>query len=129
MKRYNILAEIIFSIIAVAVVGVFAVRMYVKAENMQNMARDLDMASFAAQSAVEAFKSGYLHPGTAYFDRDFRAVKEIDKKGFVLTMDINADGMGLFDLKVDVMKVAPYWGEVETGVFSLATSVYKGNAE
>ncbi|MDR0310299.1 MAG: hypothetical protein LBJ21_01815 [Acidobacteriota bacterium] len=126
MKRNHTLTEIIFSIIAMAFVGIFAVRMYVKADNLQNRARDLDMASFAAQSAIEAFKSEYTNPGTVYFDRDFRAVPEIDKKGFVLTMDIADDGMGLFDVKVDVVKAAPYFGETETDVFSLTTSVYKG---
>ena len=126
LKRDHTLLEIIFSIIAVALVGVFAVRLYVKAENTQNKARDLDMASLAAQSAVETFKSDFSHPETVYFDGDFRAVPEIDEKGFVLTMDIADDGAGLFDVKVDVVKVNPYFGETETRVFSLATAVYKG---
>jgi len=120
------LPEIIFSIIALAFVGVFAARMYMQAENMRNEARDLDMMSLAAQSAVETFKSEYQHPGTVYFDRDFRAVSEINEKGFILTMDVTDDGMGLFDVKVDVVKVSPYYGETETRVFSLTTSVYRG---
>ena len=124
MKRDYTLPEIIFSIIALAIVGVFSVRMYMQAENMQNKARDLDMASLAAQSAVEVFKSEYSHPGTVYFDRDFHAVSEIDEKGFILTTDIADDGMGLYDVRVDVEKVAPYFGETETRVFSLTTSVY-----
>ena len=96
------------------------------ADNMQNKARDLDMTSFAAQSAVEAFKSGYPHSGTIYFDKDFHAIPQIDENGFVLTIDIADDGMGLFDVKVDVVKVRPYRGETETRIFSLETSVYKG---
>jgi len=115
-----------FSVLALAFVGIFAVRMYIQAENMQNKARDLDMMSLAAQSAVETFKSEYLHPETVWFNRDFRAVSEVDEKGFILTMDVADDGMGLFDLKVDVVKVKPYLGETETHVFSLSTSVYKG---
>jgi len=125
MRDYT-LPEIIFSLIALAFVGAFAVSMYMKAENMRNEARDLDMMSLTAQSAVEVFKSEYQHPGTVYFDRDFRAVSEIDEKGFILTMDIADDGMGLFDVKVDVVKVNPYFGETETRVFSLTTSVYRG---
>ena len=97
-----------------------------QAETMRNKARDLDMASFAAQSAVEVFKSEYSNPGTVYFDRDFNAVSEIDEKGFVLTMDITDDGTGLFDVNIDVVKVAPYFGKTENHVFSLNTAVYKG---
>ena len=96
------------------------------AENMQNKAKDMDMAALAVQSAVEAFKSEYSHPGTVYFDRDFRAVSESDEKGFIMTMDIADDGMGLFDITADVVKVNPYHGETETHVFSLTTSVYRG---
>jgi hypothetical protein len=164
LKRDYTLPEIIFSIIAVIFVGVFTVRMYIQAENMQNKARDLDMASLAAQSAVEAFKAEYSPPEwaaanntgaqasrpqspenadsmpalpakpkgfaitskTVYFDKDFRAVPENDEKGFVLTMDIEDGGMGLFDVKADVVKAAPYFGDTETHVFSLTTSIYKG---
>ena len=97
------------------------------AETMQNKARDLDMTSLAAQSAVEAFKSGYQHPETVYFDRDFHAVPEIDENGFVLTMDAADDGMGLFEVKVVVAKSKPYHGETENSAFTLATSVYRGN--
>ena len=120
------MAEILFSVIALAFVGVFTVRMYAKAENMQNKARDLDMMAIAAQSAVETFKSEGPHPGTAFFDSDFRAVSEIDEKGFILTIDIADDGMGLFNVKVDVVKAAPYFGETEPHTFSLTTSVYRG---
>ena len=109
--------------------GVFAARMYMHADNMQNKARDLDMTSFAAQSAIEAFKSDYPHPGTVYFDKDFRVIPEIAENGFVLTMDIADDGMGLFDVKVDVEKARPYRGETETLIFSLKTSVYKGQPQ
>ena len=126
MKRDYTLPEIMVTIAALAIVGVFSVMMYMQAENMQNKARDLDMMSLAAQSAVEAFKSEYSHPGTVYFDKDFHAVSEIDEKGFVLTMGIADDGMGLFDLNVDVVKVAPYFGETAVQVFSLTTSVYIG---
>ena len=97
------------------------------AETMQDKARDLDMTSLAAQSAIEVFKSDFTHPETVYFDRDFRVVTEIDENGFVLTMDAADDGMGLFDVKVDVVKVKPYHGETENSVFTLTTSVYKGN--
>ena len=128
MRRNYTLHEIIVSIIALAFVGLFTARMYMHADNLQNKARDLDLMSLAAQSAVEAFKSDYTHPGTVYFDMDFRAVPEIDEKGFILTMDIADDGMGLFDVKVDVMKAAPYSGETETHVFSLATSVYSARS-
>ena len=127
LRRDYTLPEIIFSVFALAFVGIFAVRMYMQAENMQNKAGDLDMATLAAQSAVEVFKTEYSHPGTVFFDRNFRAVSEIDEKGFKLTMDIAGDGMGLFNVTVDVLKVSPYFGETETQVFSLATSVYKGN--
>ena len=125
MKRDHTLLEIIFSIAAVIFVGAFAVRMYIKAENMQNKARDLDMASLAAQSAIETFKTQYSHPETVYFDRDFQVVSEIDEKGFVLTMNIAGDEMGLFSVNIDVMKIKPYFGETETRVFSLTTAVYK----
>ena len=126
VRRDHTLLEIIFSVVAVIFVGVFAAWMYIKAENTQKMARDLDMASLAAQSAVETFKSQYSHPGTVYFDRGFQVVPEIDEKGFVLTMNVADDGMGLFDVNVDVARVKPYFGEVETSVFSLITAVYKG---
>ena len=126
MRRDYTLPEIIFSILALALVGVFAARMYLQADNMQKKARDLDITSLAAQSAVEAFKSDYSHPGTVYFDGNFHAVPEIDEKGFVLTIDANDDGTGLFDLNVAVAKVKPYHGETEISVFSLTTSVYKG---
>jgi hypothetical protein len=129
LKRDYTLPEIIFSVIALAFVGVFSVRMYMQAETMQNKARDIDMASLAAQSAVEAFKSEYSHPGTIYFDRDFQAVSEIDNKGFVLTMDVDGGETGLFDVKIDVMKVNPYPGETETRVFSLATAIYRGGVK
>jgi hypothetical protein len=129
LKRSHTLTEIILSVAAVIFVGVFAVRLYIKAENVQNMARDLDMASLAAQSAVEIFKSRYSHPGTVYFDGDFRVVPEIGKNGFVLTMDIADDGTGFFDVKVDVARVKPYFGETETHVFSLTTAVYKGSGK
>jgi len=125
LKRDHTLLEIIFSIAAVIFVGAFAVRMYIKAENMQNKARDLDMASLAAQSAIETFKTQYSHPETVYFDRDFQVVSEIDEKGFVLTMNIAGDEMGLFSVNIDVMKIKPYFGETETRVFSLTTAVYK----
>ena len=124
MKRDHTLLEIIFSVIAVIFVGVFAVLMFVKADNMQNGARDMDMASLAAQSAVETFKSQYSHPETVYFDRNFQVVSEIDEKGFVLTMDITDDGMGLFDVNVDVARVKPYFGETGTHILSLSTAVY-----
>ena len=126
MRRDYTLPEIIFSVLALAFVGVFTARMYTQAENMQNKARDMDMAVLAAQSAVESFKSEYIHRGTVYFDRDFSAVPEIDENGFMLTMDIADDGMGLFDITVEVVKINPYFGETETRVFSLETSVYKG---
>ena len=168
MKRDYTLPEIIFSVLALAFVGVFTARMYTQAENMQNKARDMDMAVLVAQSAVESFKaasenpelcvtllrqdahlpgvnsalvsvagldfgvfggclkSEYVYPETVYFDSDFRDVPEIDEKGFKLTMDVADDGMGLFDVKVDVVKVTPYFGETETRIFSLETSVYKG---
>jgi len=132
LRRDHTLTEIIISIAAVIFLGVFAVRLYVKAENMQKMARDLDMASLAAQSAVETFKSQYSqysYQGTVYFDRDFRAVSEAGENGFVLTMDIADDGTGLFDVKVDVARVKPYFGEFETHVFSLTTAVYKGTPQ
>jgi len=124
LRRNYTLHEIIVSIIALAFVGVFTARMYIHADNLQNKARDLDLMSLAAQSAIEGFKSDYTHSGAVYFDMDFRAVPEIDEKGFVLTMDVTDDGMGLFDVKVDVMKVKPYFGETETHAFSLTTSVY-----
>ena len=127
MKRDHTLLEIIFSIIAVIFVGVFSVWMYIKAENMQNRARDLDMASIAAQSAVETFKSQYSHPRDVYFDKDFHIVSEIDEKGFVLTMSITDDGNGLFDVNVDVVRVNPYFGETETHVLSLSTAIFRGN--
>ena len=127
MRRDHTLLEIIFSIVAVIFVGVFSVLMYIKAENMQNSARDLDMASLAAQSAVETFKSQYSHPGTVYFDRDFHVVSEIDEKGFVLTMNVAGDEMGLFSVNIDVAKIKPYFGETETRVFSLTTAAYKGS--
>ena len=126
MKHSRILPEIIISVVILAFSGAFTAKMCMKAENMQNKARDLDMASLAAQSAVEAFKSEYSHPEIVYFDMDFSAVSEIDEKGFTLTMDVTDDGTGLFNLKVDVLKVSPYYGENAIHVFSLATSVYKG---
>jgi len=126
LKRNYTLAEIIFSIAALVCVGVFAVSMYVQAENMQNKARDLDMASMAAQSAIEVFKSAYSHPGTVYYDKDFHAVSEVDEKGFILIFNITDDGMGLIKIKADIEKVRPYFGETETSVFSLTTSVYIG---
>ena len=100
-----------------------------QAETMQNKARDLDMVSLAAQSAVEVFKSDYSHPATVYFDGNFHTVPEIDENGFVLTMNANDDGTGLFEVKVDIVKVKPYHGETEASVFSLTTSVYKGIGE
>ena len=129
MRRDHTLLEIIFSIAAVIFVGAFAVRMYIKAENMQNMARDLDMASLAAQSAVETFKTQYSYPETVYFDRNFHVVSKIDEKGFVLTMNSSDDGRGLFDVYIDVAKINPYFGETETHVFSLTTAIYKGNVQ
>ena len=125
LKRDHTLLEIIFSIVAVIFVGVFAVWMYIKAENLQNKARDLDMASLAAQSAIETFKSRRLHHGDVYFDRDFNIVSEIDENGFVLTMDIDDDENGLFDINVAIAKVNPYFGETETHVLKLTTAVYK----
>lgn len=127
MKRDYTLQEIIFSVFALAFVGVFAVSMYIQAKNMQNEARDLDMAAFAAQSAVEVFKSEYSHPETIYFDSDFHTVSKIDEKGFKLNMNIADDGIGLFDVTVNVVKVAPYPGGTETHLLSLVTSVYKGS--
>jgi len=44
-------------------------------------------------------------------------------------MDIADDGTGLFDVKVDVARVKPYFGEFETHVFSLTTAVYKGTPQ
>ena len=126
MKRAYTLPEIIFSILVVVFVGVFSVKMYMQAETMQNKARDLDMASFAAQTSVETFKAEYSHPVIVYYDSDFNVVSEIDEKGFVLTMVIADDGMGFFDVNVDVAKVVPYFGETENRVFSLTTAVYKG---
>ena len=127
LKRDHTLLEIVFSVIAVIFVGVFTTWMYIKAENMQNRARDLDMASLAAQSAVETFKSHYSHPRDVYFDRDFHIVSKIDEKGFVLTMGIADDGNGLFDVNVNVDRVNPYFGETETHVLSLTTAIFKGN--
>ena len=94
---------------------------------MQNMARDLDMASLAAQSAVETFKTRYSYPETVYFDGNFNVVSEVDENGFVLTMNIADDEMGLFNVSIDVAKINPYFGETETHVFSLSTAIYKGN--
>jgi len=129
LKRNYTLHEIIISIIALAFVGVFAARMYMQANNLQNKARDLDMMSLAAQSVVEAFKSDYTLAETVYFNRDFRVVPEIDENGFVLTMEVADDGMGFFNVNVDVIKVKPYHGEAETCAYALTTSVYRGSGK
>ena len=114
-----------FSIALLAFAGAFFARMYMQAETMRSKARDLDVMSLAAQSAVADFKTEYAHIGTVYFDRNFRPIPEEDKKGFVLTVDAVDDGTGLFDVKVNVVKSHTYFGEAEPHAFSLATAVYK----
>ena len=125
MRRNYTLPEIMFSIALLAFAGAFFARMYMQAETMRSKARDLDVMSLAAQSAVADFKTEYAHSGTVYFDRDFRPVPEKDEKGFVLTVDAVDDGTGLFDVTVNVVKPRTYFGETEPHTFSLATTVYR----
>lgn len=125
MKNRSMVFEIIFTAVILLVAGTVTALMFMKANVLQERARDLDRATLAAQTAIEEVKAGQDTGGTYYYDRDFNAVTAPDEDGFVMELTITGEN-GLYEINVTATKAKPYFGEDETEIIAFNTSVYRG---
>jgi len=108
-KGFSLL-EIIISVAALSLVGVFIVQMFISSSNLNKRARDVDNASAAAVAAAENFKNlasydnGAEYVEYGYFNKEWEA---IDSNG----ADV-PDGAA-FLIKTTITPDAP--DEVESG--------------
>jgi type II secretory pathway pseudopilin PulG len=129
-RRALALVEIVMALGMLSVVSVTALRLFAQGANRENHARDLDMAVFEAQRAVEAYKTNPAGAaGELWFGADWTPVASAGAAAFTLTLTVSEKEApaGVWETATAAVTARrPYLLETEGGeIFSLSAVVYR----
>ena len=105
--RFSLL-EILISVIAVIVIGIFTANIFIYSHNANKTAHNMDMAVSMATSSIENFKAGYNTGSMIFYDENWGCLERLTEDArFALYSDIlNEDGTDFQNIHVRVVDVA-----------------------
>ena len=104
--RFSLL-EVIISVTAVIIAGIFIVNIFVASATANKTAHNIDMAVSLAISATENFKAGTTPDSVTFYDEEWnRLIKIPEENGFALYADIaKNDDSEFYSIHVRVVEI------------------------
>ena len=137
-KGFSLL-EIIISVAALSLSGVFIVQMFLTSEGLNKRARNTDIATNMAISQIENFKMMKSYDGgnqslRLYYDAEWNEISDTEKVSFVLYFDVSLDdnnenltGGDIYELNVRITDVSVI--DTERELVEYSTKKYFSGAE
>ena len=118
------LLEMVISVAALSLISVFIIQMFMASDNLNERARNADIALTVAISEIERVKGGeVLHSNTNYYNKNWMIVSENNAR-FMMEFIITPEPQmpGLYAISAEIFELAS--GEKERSLASLQTKKY-----